>query len=305
MKNKKLRTPADLLVAAALAEAGVTANGAVDGVSQNTAARINTERTAAITAGNAYEEAKTVLRQNKLVMDVALEECRKFLLTGRDILKPHLGTQYSQAWDATGLRGSLAMPETADAIQSCTESFKDYFTANADHENADLEITAANATTLLANVVAARAAVNTQKAIVGNLIQVRDQKLDKLRTRIRGLVSELGQLLDPMSAGWKAYGFNVPGAMEMPEEVENVSAILIGPTAASVKWDASARAEYYRVWMKVHGSEGDYLPVGSPADLDFTLENLPANSQIDIVVSAVNNGGETQMSDVITITTTA
>jgi hypothetical protein len=74
-------------------------------------------------------------------------------------------------------------------------------------------------------------------------------------------------------------------------------------TAAAVKWNTAARAEYYRVWIKVHGSTEDYAAVGSPADLDFTNENLPASSTIDIVVSAVNNGGEFAVSEVITVTT--
>ena len=59
----------------------------------------------------------------------------------------------------------------------------------------------------------------------------------------------------------------------------------------------------YRVWIKIHDAEVDYTAIGSPSDLDFTLENLPANSTVDIVVSAVNNGGESAVSDVITVTT--
>ncbi len=42
----------------------------------------------------------------------------------------------------------------------------------------------------------------------------------------------------------------------------------------------------------IHGADGDYTAVGSPADLDFTIEHLPANSAVDVVVTAVNNGGE-------------
>jgi hypothetical protein len=39
------------------------------------------------------------------------------------------------------------------------------------------------------------------------------------------------------------------------------------------------------------------------ADLDFTIENLPTGAAIDIVVTAVNYGGESPVSEVITITT--
>ncbi|MDB6024436.1 MAG: hypothetical protein JWM68_659, partial [Verrucomicrobiales bacterium] len=45
------------------------------------------------------------------------------------------------------------------------------------------------------------------------------------------------------------------------------------------------------------------VAVGSPADLDFTLENLPAASTVEIYISAVNNGGESQLSEKVTIVT--
>jgi hypothetical protein len=54
---------------------------------------------------------------------------------------------------------------------------------------------------------------------------------------------------------------------------------------------------------KINGSITDYGSVGIPADLDFTIENRPANSSIGIAVSAVNNGGESEFPDVITIAT--
>jgi hypothetical protein len=55
--------------------------------------------------------------------------------------------------------------------------------------------------------------------------------------------------------------------------------------------------------MKIHGSVGDYESLGSPADLDFTLENLPAASILDLAVSALNSGGESARSPAITLTT--
>ena len=111
--------------------------------------------------------------------------------------------------------------------------------------------------------------------------------------------------ISPMDPRWLAFGFNLPGAQETPDVPANISAVLVGPTAVAVKWEASARASYYRVWMKVHGTEGDYTAVGSPADLDFTIENLPANTALDIVVTAVNDGGESAVSEPVIVNTHA
>ena len=57
------------------------------------------------------------------------------------------------------------------------------------------------------------------------------------------------------------------------------------------------------MFKKVQGVDTEFILVGSPGDLDFTLENLPANSTIEIYVTAVNNGGEGVASEKITIVT--
>lgn len=93
------------------------------------------------------------------------------------------------------------------------------------------------------------------------------------------------------------------GAKAIPAVPQNVIATLIGATSVSLKWDASARAAYYRVWKKVVGVDEEYLPVGSPGDRDFTLEGLPANAQVELLVSAVNNGGESQKSTLAVVQT--
>ncbi len=69
----------------------------------------------------------------------------------------------------------------------------------------------------------------------------------------------------------------------------------------ALKWDAAARADYYRVFKKVLGVDEDFVAVGSPADLDFTIENLPANATVEIQISAVNTGGESQRTASVTI----
>jgi fibronectin type 3 domain-containing protein len=82
-----------------------------------------------------------------------------------------------------------------------------------------------------------------------------------------------------------------------------VIAVLIGPNAVAVKWTGAARAEYYRVWKKVVGVDEEFIALNSPHDLDYTIEGLPANATVQIVVTAVNNGGESAKSEVVTVTT--
>ena len=119
---------------------------------------------------------------------------------------------------------------------------------------------------------------------------------------MRGLISELETVLDPNDSRWLAFGLNIPGAPATPDVPSHVTATLTGSTAA-MKWNAGARADYYRIWQKVHGVDDDYVSVGSAADLDFDVSSLPANSTVELAVSAVNDGGESQLSAAVTVTT--
>ncbi|MDB6027781.1 MAG: hypothetical protein JWM68_4004 [Verrucomicrobiales bacterium] len=203
----------------------------------------------------------------------------------------------------TGLVGSLIVPRTAALVHPLLDSFSAYYSVYPAREIAALNLTAAHADTLSASLLAAMGALTEQDTEVSRLKAIRDLNAEKLLRRLRGLRDELGQIIDPLNPLWKAFGFNIPGADQTPESPLNLSAVVIGPGTAALRWDATAHAEYYRVWKRVIGLDAEPVAVGSPADLDFTLENLPAASTIEIYVSAVNNGGESQLSEKITITT--
>ncbi len=147
--------------------------------------------------------------------------------------------------------------------------------------------------------------MQTQDGVVDGLLETRDAKADLVRKRMTDLIGELKMKLDGLDNRWGAFGFNKPDGVETPDIVEHVQVTLIGPTAAALKWNAAARAEYYHVFKRVQAIDQDYILVGSPADLDFTLENLPTNAHIDIVVSAENSGGEGQRFTAVTVTTHA
>ena len=305
MENPITEIVPELLDSAVMVKTATEEFGAGIPMVQNTPANIGADINALTTAVNNLEVGKSAYAASRLVEDAIVTVCRDYALYGRDMLKPHLGREYNRAYEAIGLFGSSKVPYTGAELQPILQSYKAYFTANATLECAPLNITAARAQDLYDQLLAARSDVNTKRTEMQMLLGVRDVAAAKLRKRIRAVLNELDFALDPLDARWNAFGFNKPGAVAIPDVPENLSAVLVGPTAAALKWDASARADYYRVWKKVHGSADDYVVVGSPADLDFTLENLPANSTIEIVVTAVNGGGETQYSQVVLVTTQA
>jgi hypothetical protein len=294
-------------IPALLTMAGLAANGAGQYAAlpllQNTQANINGDINPLVDAIMAYGTGKDLLTVRRDAMHAKVDISRGFLMLGRDNFKPVLGTEYNQAWDNTGLVGSLVIPRNELEVLPLLRSYNHFLTANPTFEVASKEITAARADLLFTDLEGAIGAVNQQDAVVSSLLVERDGKVGLLRKRMSDLIGELKMRLPGLDNRWKAFGFNPPDATETPDQVNHVQATLIGPTAVALKWNATARAAYYRVFTKVHGVETEYVAVGSPADLDFTIENLPTNAQIDIVVMAVNDGGEGALSEVITITT--
>ena len=305
MKNTTPTTILGLLIAIALAIEGATTHGSTLNLLHYPLLVLVTIHTAAMTALAAYETGKQTLRDLRTALETARQDARAFALLAKDILKPTFGGEFSESWTVVGFTESLVVPMNVNELIFLLERMATFFTAYPTREIAALDITAARAQLLLTALKDARKGVNDQETIVENLLAVRDEKLEMVRKALRGLIGELSNQLDPQDPRWKAFGFNPPGADETPDVPTNISAVLVGPTAAATKWDASPRAEYYRIWMRLHGSTADYVAVGSPADLDFTLEDLPANSAVDIAVSAVNAGGESALSEAITVNTLA
>ncbi len=303
MKNDIPKTNPELLTFAGAAAIGAGQYGAAIPLLQNTQTNINTDIQALVDAIMAYGEGRTEFRTRRDSVKAAVRTARVMLMLGRDSLKPQFGNLFNESWLPLGHNGSLEISEDPAQLLNLLRCYQEFLENNPMHELVTKDLTAVHLEALFTDLEAALGALNIQDTIVGNLMETRDRKADKLRRRLRGLIEELYQNIDPLDQRWKAFGLNLPGAQETPDIVENVEAILIGPNAAALKWDNTARAEYYHVFKRVQGIDEDYILVGSPADLDFTLENLPSGKQIDIIVAAVNNGGEGERSVAVTIIT--
>ncbi|MDB6027923.1 MAG: hypothetical protein JWM68_4146 [Verrucomicrobiales bacterium] len=269
----------------------------------NTEPLITAQVTAAERARQNCETGRGVLRGLRAAMETARLAGRALAMFVRDVLKPIFGTEYTQAWDVTGHVGSLEIPASVDDLIVLLNTQGLFLTANPTLEIPVRNITAAQLQIIGDALADAQAAVITQEATVGELLAARDAAFEALVTRIRGTMDECAQVLSPLDPRWKAFGLNMPGAEQTPEPVDGLMATLIGPNAGALKWNAPARAKFYHVFQRIVGVDADYVLVASPDDPDCTLEALPANASIDIQVSAVNDGGEGQRSDTVTIVT--
>jgi len=271
----------------------------------NTETLITADVHAAETARQNCETGRGVLRGLRAAMETARMTVRLLAMAARDSLKPIFGTQYSQAFDVTGLVGSIEIPVGVDDLIVLMNTMALFFTANPTLEVAVRNITAVHLQAMGDALAAAQAAVITEEATVGQLVMTRDAAFAALVKRMRGVIDECNQVLDPLDPRWKAFGLNMPGAEETPDKVDGLQATLVGPTTAALKWNAPARAGYFHVFQRIHGVDTELVSVATVDDPDCTLESLPASTTIDFAISALNNGGEGQMSEIVTVTTHA
>ena len=89
---------------------------------------------------------------------------KQFIVKTRDVLKPFLGTSWSQAWEQAGFQnGSLAVPPAIPTRMELLKRLQIHLTDNPTQENAPLQITKALAESLHGALSDAVSAVNAAK----------------------------------------------------------------------------------------------------------------------------------------------
>lgn len=303
MKQKRHTSIPALVTAAITAAGGVTKLAATVPVVHNNAAAIQALVDEIMQAGEAYRAGKKLLGDRRVELADILDKSRIHLMLTRDTYKSRLGKEHGPGWIITGWEESFEVSRKANRVLPHMQTLQTLMETDPGFETPTLNVTAAEFDMLHTKLSNALVAVNEQNTVVGNLKAARNQSRRKLDRLLRGLFQELRNFLTPLDERWKTYGFNIPGAPSTPEVPTNVTAVLIGPNAVSVKWARSERADHYRVSMRVIGVHPEMVSAGLPADLDFTLVGLPANSQIEIAVSAINAGGESVKSELVKVTT--
>ncbi len=300
MKQERIKTINGAVNTAQLIIAGIAEVSAGVALPHNPVADINTDLTNMIMARGNHEQAKQVKAARRNALLDAINEGQKFVRATRDVFKMNWGNTYTELFTTLGFQGNFEVTDSVEDLIGMLLSIKLQLTANPTQEVGTL-ITAARAQALIEALQAAEAAVVSQDAEIKSMIVIRDAKFDTLCKRISNVYQELRMQLDPLDTRWLKFGFNMPGADETPEMPTGLLATLIGPTAVALKWEAAERAAYYRIYKKVTGVDQDYVAVGSPADLDFTIENLPAGSTVEIQITAVNTGGESSRTEAVTV----
>lgn len=303
MRNPVETAPTKVMTQGLNMAQGAARHGGTIDLGPNTAVNIRLEVTGLGESIAAYGNGKDELERRRLHLENLVIEGRLYMMAARDSLKPLLGYTYNSAWDSTGLVRSLKVPDYYSALLPLLGLFAKYLENRPTLELASRGITAARAQQLYTDMENASGAVNKQIAIVGNLLLDRNAKTMKLRRRLRGTIAALTQAIDPMDMLWESFGLNRPGQKSRPDQPEKPTVVMHEKETGSLKWKRPARAAYFRVWQKVKGVDAELLPVANTADLDFLFEHLPLDAEVEFAISAVNPGGESALSETVTLQT--
>ena len=260
---------------------------------QNSSANILADLNGAQQAEAAYQSSVSALVPRNNSVATAVDTSYVFCQRTRDVLKTHCGNQYCLAWNSTGFIGSLEVPTGQDELRVLLGSLQTYFAATPAHQNAPLNVTTVRVGELIMNLDTARNAVTAQKALIESRRLGRDEAVQALRVRLRGLADELKQLIGRKDRRWRVFGLNIPAEPETPGRPQQITVSAAGPGQLLVRCEPVAYAERYRFWSQEHGAMGEASLAVSSDEPFSVIDGLPTGSLWQVWVSAVNaNGAE-------------
>ena len=298
----------DLLRLASECKAGATALGASIPLVLNTGSIISSDRANLVQSQVVYRGSLSGLPELRLNLKQARQEGRAFATKTRNWLEYSLGSTHSLRWSDVGFdNNSLRIPRDDAGLVALLERMYLYLQANASQANPDpkVNVTAVRGQAAWAALDGVINAMNTKEEQIATKKDARDQAADGLRRRLRGLVNELGQHLADTDQRWRRFGLNLPAAPNVPAVPRDVKVNTDTPGEFHITCARSANATSYRFFTLRPGVDEEPVFAGnSPAPM-FDLHDLRPGDEYQVLVTAVNAGAESRLSNPVSATVRA
>ncbi|MCX6900722.1 MAG: hypothetical protein NT105_18745 [Verrucomicrobia bacterium] len=280
----------------------------VIGIKQNTKVTTEPDVLAFKTKKEGYDTLNGQSNAKTAAVTIATSNARGFCTLARDMFKPIFGAKAGSPWTAAGWPDdSVAVPSKGDDLLPLLRGIKKYLTDNPTREinTTEVILTAVRAGQLETALNTARLGRKTFDDALTAAEQERDAAEEGLRTRLRGLIGELEQRLDPLSSHWRTFGLNPPGAPDSPARVTGLTARATGGGEARFECAVAARADRYHFEIKVQGVDEDFRSAGdSVTEPTFVLKEQTPGAVMDVRANASNETGEGPWSATVRVTIT-
>jgi hypothetical protein len=283
----------DLLNLGSKTAAGATAIGQDIGLVINVAGRLTADQKAAADAVLAYQTAVADRVPKANLLATRIGEARTWCFRAKDTLKPHLGETHNSLYRATGFTMSLRVPDDYAGLYSLVGTLCKYFTEHAEQTNDKdkVKVTPERATQVQSALKAAQDGLDAQEDVIADRHSAQETALESLRNRLRGLRSELEQLLGLEDRRWRRFGLNIPAEPETPAQPEAVTVSSPEPGKLLLSCAPVPFAERYRWFAQRVGTSVEIASSGSSIEPLFVVEGLVAGARYNVCVSAVNVAG--------------
>jgi hypothetical protein len=272
------------------------------GIKQNTEAVMRAALDAASAARLAYPAAVQLVRDKTALHVTADEAGSTVILNCRLRLVKLFGTQYNNLWGSAGFPNqSTAVPVTMDQRFTLLNALRLYFNANPASESEDMEATSDICTTAHTALSNARIALNAAETAETEALKARAAGMKALRKRIRGLISELGQLMPEDDSRYETFGLNIPANPSPPLGIADLTLTTPAPKKIHAAWTYATRMTGTRLRTKRQGIDTDWVNAGTADGLEKTLEGFTAGQVVEVQVIPYNDGGDGPGSPVRTV----
>lgn len=291
MKNDFLNlTPPDLFHQGMLCHHGAVEHPEIL-LAQNSADRILIDLGAAekLFGEHALEDAKLPILNG--AMATVLADAYGYAQGVKGAFVKRYGPSHNANWTALGFKGSLEVPRSENDLRALITSFSTFLGKNKPLEIATLDVTEAKADKWVAAIDEARKTITTQERVVRDQMDLRDGAMQALCVRLRGLTTELIQLIGREDKRWEDFGLNVPAAPESPGQPQNVAVNTDTPEQMLITCDREPYADSYRLYQQGVGSELPPVLVTSSREPIFLMKNAPGGEKLNLFLSAVNKKG--------------
>jgi len=268
---------------------GLTQLGATLGITQITPEAFQGYITAFVNADNDFNTARSDRHEASDNYRTATKALARWLEVVRLSLAQRFGNRWSTAWAQAGfINNSTKVPDRLADQMTLGQQLVSFFTANPSYELPQIDVTAAQGTTLTNAVLTAQQARNDAKTTSKTTKDLDATARLALAYEMRLLIQILTKLLGPDDPRWNTFGLNMPSANTTPGQPVNVAASLDASGNILVSCDAVPLATRYRWRMLLVDVDNKYsLAARTVAPLGV-IKGVQPGLTVQIIVQAVN-----------------
>ena len=209
-------------------------------LTHTTAARLLAESEAAVQTQGDYQTSCSVYHEKVQVKLATQRRAFMLLMVTRDLLRQHLGTQYSRSWDQTGFFNcTLKIPVLAHQQIFKLSTLKEFFLLNPDLEVPGVA-TAALAAAMHEELMQRVSDVSSAWVERRQRKKERNAALAALRQRVKQLYAELKIVLPLDDPRWFEFGFKIPGDRKRSVSTDATTGTTEAGTSVEGTLDAAA-----------------------------------------------------------------